>query len=105
MLQDLQLLGTTGVVQMDDFVLDWTTSWAFHDPVVPCGYFHRTDMANRAAFTLVPTANKTGQQILMIEGLADLVSSGDKARRDAFAAATAKTQSYLDAAWKGLVRP
>ncbi len=103
-LQDLQLLGTTGVIQMDDFVLDWTTSWAFHDPAVPCGYIHRTGAANRGAFTFVPTPSPIGAQILLVEGLAELVSAGDAARRAAFATATAKTQSYLDAAWKAVVR-
>ena len=103
-LQDLQLLGTTGVIEMDDFVLDWTTSWAFHDPAVPCGYIHRTGAANRARFTFVPTPSPIGQQILLVEGLAELAASGDAVRRTAFASATAKTQSYLDAAWKAVVR-
>src|SRR2546421_719954 len=31
-LMDLQLLGTTGVIGMDDFVLDWASSFAFTNP-------------------------------------------------------------------------
>ena len=32
-LMDLQLLGTIGVIEIDDFVLDWANSWAFQNPL------------------------------------------------------------------------
>jgi hypothetical protein len=35
---DLQLLGTTGIIAMDDFVLDWTDSFAFKNPDIQTGY-------------------------------------------------------------------
>ena len=43
-LMDLQLLGTTGVIGMDDFVLDWEGSFAFKNPKIKVGYTHRTGM-------------------------------------------------------------
>jgi hypothetical protein len=40
-LMDLQLLGTTGAIGMDDFVLDWEGSFAFRNPEIKAGYTHR----------------------------------------------------------------
>jgi hypothetical protein len=37
-IMDLQLLGTTGIIAMDDFVLDWTDSFAFKNPDIQTGY-------------------------------------------------------------------
>ena len=46
-LMDLQLLGTRGVVGMDDFVLDWENSWSFRKAAEKAGYSHWTGMASR----------------------------------------------------------
>jgi predicted dehydrogenase len=46
-LMDLQLLGTSGVIELDDFVLDWADSWSFKNPDIKAGYFYRTGMATR----------------------------------------------------------
>jgi hypothetical protein len=51
---DLQLLGTSGVIGMDDFALDSTDSFAFKNPDIKTGYFHRTGMATRKDVTFVP---------------------------------------------------
>lgn len=99
-LMDLELLGTTGVIQMDDFVLDWTDSFAFQNPDIPIGCSHRTAMATRKDATFISTPARCGQQILMIDNFAELVVSGTAAQRAAFANATLKTQEYLDALWK-----
>jgi len=45
-IMDLQLLGTSGVIGMDDFVLDSTDSFAFKNPDIKTGYFHRTGMGD-----------------------------------------------------------
>ena len=39
MIMELQLLGTKGVIGMDDFVLDWHNSFAFQNPDIKTGYF------------------------------------------------------------------
>ena len=57
-LMDLQLLGTTGVIGMDDFVLDWESSFAFKNPEIKAGYSHRTGMATRKDATFVPTPSR-----------------------------------------------
>ncbi len=99
-LMDLQLLGTTGVIGMDDFVLDWAGSFAFKNPEVPAGYTHRTGMATRKDATFVPTPGSVGQEVAMLDNFAALAASGDAARRAGYAASTLQTQEYLDALWR-----
>jgi predicted dehydrogenase len=96
---DLQLLGTTGVISMDDFVLDWVDSFAFKNPDMKTGYTHRTGMATRKDVTFVPTPAKTSGEVAMIQTFAELSASGNKARRTEFATASLETQKYLDAIW------
>ncbi|SIN69592.1 Predicted dehydrogenase [Singulisphaera sp. GP187] len=98
-LMDLQLLGTTGVLEMDDFVLDWESSSAFKDSGNPSGYSHRTGMATRKDVTFIPTPSKSSQEAAMIDDFAELAASGTAAQRAAYAEATLKTQEYLDALW------
>jgi predicted dehydrogenase len=98
-LMDLQLLGTTGVLGMDDFVLDWESSSAFRDSGDKAGYAYRTGMGTRKDAAFVPTPPRTAQETAMIEDFAELAVSGDAARRAAHAEATLRTQGYLDALW------
>jgi predicted dehydrogenase len=96
-IMDLQLLGTTGVIAMDDFVLDWEGSFAFTNPEIKAGYTHRTGMATRNDVTFVATPSSTAQEVLMIEHFAELaVNPAERAR---YAEASLKTQEYLDALW------
>jgi hypothetical protein len=100
---DLQLLGTTGVISMDDFVLDWVDSFAFKNPDLKTGYTHRTGMATRKDVTFVPTPTKTSGEVAMIQAFAELSASENKARRTEFATASLQTQKYLDAIWGAIV--
>ncbi len=96
-LMDLQLIGTAGVIGMDDFVLDWAGSFAFKGPDIEAGYAHRTGMATRKDVAFVPTPAKVGQEVAMVEAFARLAASGDAGRRAAYADASLKTREYLDA--------
>jgi predicted dehydrogenase len=99
-LMDLDLLGTTGVIRMDDFVLDWANSWSFRNPENPAGYYHRTGMATRRDITFIPTPAETPQEVSMIDSFAGLAASGDSTARTAHSKATLLTQQYLDALWQ-----
>ena len=101
-LMDLQLLGTSGVIAMDDFVVDWADTWAFKNPDIKAGYTHRTKMATRKDVTFVPTPSTTPAEVAMIERFAELADSGKADRRLAFATASLKTQEYLDALWAAI---
>jgi hypothetical protein len=99
-LMDLQLLGTRGVIAMDDFVLDWEGSWAFRKPEDKVGYFHRTGMASRKDFAFIPAPAAIAAEVAMVENFARLATSGSMAERSPYAAASLKTQEYLDALWR-----
>ena len=98
-IMDLQLLGTSGAIEMDDFVLDWENSFAFKNPEIKAGYFHRSGMATRKDATFVPTPSNTPQEVAMIENFATLAASRSGAERTRYADATLMTQQYLDALW------
>jgi predicted dehydrogenase len=98
-IMDLQLLGTTGVIGMDDFVLDWENSFAFKNPDIKAGYSYRAGMATRKDATFVPTPSNTPQEVAMIENFAELAVSGNAAQRAGSAQASLLTQEYLDALW------
>jgi hypothetical protein len=84
---------------MDDFVLDWTDSFAFKNPDIKTGYTHRTGTATRTDVTFIPTPTTTPGQVAMIETFADLAISPNTARWEEFAASSLRTQEYLDAIW------
>ena len=98
-IMDLQLLGTTGVIEMDDFVLDWTDSFAFKNPDIKTGYTHRTGMAIRKDVMFIPTPSKASGQVGMVETFAEVAASGNTTRRAEFVSSSLKTQEYLDAIW------
>jgi predicted dehydrogenase len=98
-IMDLQLLGTKGVIGMDDFVLDWTNSFAFKNSDIKTGYVHRTGMAKRTDATFIPTPANTAQDVAMIETFAELSASGTAVQRAGYADSALKTQEYLDAIW------
>jgi predicted dehydrogenase len=96
---DLQLVGTTGMITMDDFVLDWKDSFAFKKKDIDVGYFHRTGLAARKDIAFVSTPANRAQEVSMIDDFAELVATGNAIARSACAEASQKTQQYLDAIW------
>jgi predicted dehydrogenase len=102
MIMDLSLLGNAGLLTMDDFVMDWTDSFAFQNPGIKTGYTYRTGMATRDDFTFVEVPSATSADVLMIDRFAELATSGDQRAAASFAEASLKTQQYLDAIWQAL---
>jgi hypothetical protein len=98
-IMDLQFLGTSGAIYLDDFVVDWTNSFAFKNPDIKTGYFYRTGMLTRKDVTFISTPSNTSGEVAMIENFAEMCTSGNAARWNALAAASLKTQEYLDAIW------
>jgi predicted dehydrogenase len=98
--QDLQLLGTDGVVWVDDFVVDWTDSASFQNPEIKMGYWYRTGVATRKDLVFVETPADTAAQVAMMENFVKLAESGDVAARTAFAETSVKTQELVDTIWK-----
>ncbi len=98
-LMDLQLLGTTGVISMDDFVLDWANSWAFQSAESKTGYSYRTGPTTRADVMFLTTPTSTPQEVLMVQNFVDLANSQDGGKRSAWCEASLKTQEFLDTIW------
>ena len=101
-IMDLSLLGTQGMIAMDDFVLDWMNSFAFQNPDLKAGYTLRSGMATRRDFTFVETPAKAAQDVLMTEHFAELAEDVNVGERARYADASLATQSYLDAIWRVL---
>ncbi len=100
LLQDFSLLGTSGVMVMQDFVLDFGASLVFQDPAYKIGYTHRTGVSNPDGFTYTATPAAQPQAVMMIEDFAAYVAGGRDAEAKAHVEATLKTQRLLDAVWK-----
>lgn len=104
-LMDLELLGTTGAIVMDDFVLDWEGSHAFAGSGDQAGYFYRTGQGTRKDVTFTPTPAPASQATLMVDDFARLAESPNRTALNAYAQATLQTQEYLDALWATLGSP
>ena len=98
-LMDVQLIGTEGVIMLEDFVLDWSNSFAFNNPDIKVGYLHRTGMATRKEFNFIETPSKKAQDTLMIEDFAELTFNYDVKCNEMYITETLKTQQYLDELW------
>ncbi len=99
-IMDLSLLGTAGMITMDDFVLDWHDSFPFDHPDTPVGFVHRSGMAHRSAFDFVETPSDLPQEVRMIRAFADAVASEAAEDWGAYSKASLETQTLLDAIWR-----
>ena len=101
-IMDLSLYGTHGIITMDDFVLDWTNSFAFQADDTAAGYVCRAGESTRKDFGFVPTPSDVSQDVLMIENFARFAETGDRSASMDGIADTLRTQRYLDALWSTL---
>ena len=99
---DLSLLGTTGMIAIDDFVLDWGNSPAFQNPDIQIGYTHRSGQASRKDFHFIETGSDTAAVLLMIDRFVELTNANNGSMGTGFVAATCQTQDYLDAIWHAM---
>ena len=95
-LMDLQLLGTTGMIGIDDFVLVWANSWAFQSPESTTGYSYRSGIGTRADITFIATPAHVAQEVSMLDHFSEIALSGKK---NDYIAASLRTQEYIDTLW------
>jgi predicted dehydrogenase len=97
---DLDILGTDGMISLDDFVLDWAKSFAFDNPDHDVGYTIRAGLATPADYEYVATPAVMSQHVAMIDEFVALARAGgsgpDRAKS---VRASELTQRLLDAAW------
>uniref|UniRef100_B8HL06 Oxidoreductase domain protein n=1 Tax=Cyanothece sp. (strain PCC 7425 / ATCC 29141) TaxID=395961 RepID=B8HL06_CYAP4 len=100
-IMDLDILGTNGLISLNDFVLDWAKSFAFNNPDHQVGYTLRTGVATPKDFQFIPTPSAKSQHTLMIENFVSLSRSGQQS--DLYGASirsSEETQRLLDLIWE-----
>jgi len=96
-LMDLDLMGTRGVISMDDFVLDWDGGFATPDTTRPVGYTHRFGMANPATWVRTATPSPRRQATLMLEAFARLAHDPGATEAAESIRRSLRTQELVDA--------
>ncbi|MBN8430063.1 Gfo/Idh/MocA family oxidoreductase [Microbulbifer salipaludis] len=95
-LMDLDIIGETGMIQLDDFVLDWKDGFAFSNPKHVTGFNLRQEMATPTEYRRVPTETAQPQVVHMVENFAAQVRQNDRERNQAVAHRAIETQELLD---------
>jgi predicted dehydrogenase len=98
------LLGSEGMVTMDDFVLDRGTSFPREDRTSPTGYTVRTGVQTRSQFKFVETPSEYPAMVRMIDAFAALADGSPPDHTAGHLRATHQTQRYLDAVWGAVAR-
>ncbi|MCC2605079.1 Gfo/Idh/MocA family protein [Planctobacterium marinum] len=99
---DLDVLGQTGMIHMDDFVLDWHSGFAFNDATHKVGYVKRTAMQTPAEWQYKSTSSEKPQAVYLIENFASIARDPiGKAAQHSMALAI-QTQALLEGYWQAV---
>jgi len=101
-LMDLDILGTDGMVRMDDFVLDWKQGFAFDNSEHVVGYTKRSAMQEPKDFEFITAPAEQAQAVTMIEHFARLTTSQKQADIKNSIDKAVQTQTLLDAYWQAV---
>lgn len=101
-IMDLDLLGTEGLISMDDFVLDWSKGFAFDDEKHVPGYTLRQGMAAPKEFKYFETPSDKAQTVHMIENFSTLILENDSTAIEKVIQKAEDTQFILDLIWKSI---
>ena len=95
-LMDLELMGETGVITMDDFVLDWSGGFLIPDLTRPVGFTQRKGLATPAQFQRMETPSPKRQAVRMMEQFALLAREPKSAAVEASIDRSERTQALVD---------
>ncbi len=98
-LMDLDILGTNGMVRMDDYVLDWARGFAFDNPDHKVGYILRKEMMTPDQFEFFHVENQLPQAVHMIQDFVELTKDPTGEAADRSVNITVQTQKLLDQVW------
>ncbi|MCQ8185073.1 Gfo/Idh/MocA family oxidoreductase [Parvularcula sp. BGMRC 0090] len=104
--QDMTLVGTKGIISMDDFVHDWERARIGEEkPQFPAGFRLRRGRTDPAMVKFVVTPGEKSHIISMLEAFARYAGdpTGEEARSAGWRAVW--TQETLDAIWRSLKKP
>ncbi|NBP23890.1 MAG: gfo/Idh/MocA family oxidoreductase [Proteobacteria bacterium] len=96
-LMDLDLMGSRGVISIDDFVLDWDGGFGAPDTTRPVGFTHRFGMANPASWVRTETPSPLRQSTRMLEAFAQLTRDPRGPAVTASIQRSLRTQELVDA--------
>ena len=102
LVMDLDIMGSKGMISMDDFVLDWEKGVPQGDPDHKVGFTAQSGRATPKDHSFVPTPTGRSAKALMLDRLAYLAFEGSAEEREASIAATERTQELLDAVWEAV---
>lgn len=93
---DLDIIGENGLIQLDDYVLDWKDGFAFDNQAHVASFRVRQGMASPAEFIQHPVATDRPQSVHLIDDFCDLVAQRNGARRADAVQRAINTQALLD---------
>ena len=102
-IMDLALIGTRGMITLDDFVLDWAGGLAPGIPNYPVGFVQRVGVVAPGGFSRVDVHSDTRQVVCMLHDFADLTREPSGANTAECIRLSERTQSLLDAVWQRMV--
>ncbi|NNU15059.1 Gfo/Idh/MocA family oxidoreductase [Parvularcula sp. ZS-1/3] len=100
--QEMTLIGTEGIISMDDFVHDWEKARIGEEkPQFPSGYKLRKGRSDPDTAEFIKTPSAKSHMIFLLENFADAVA-GNPPDVLAGGRTMCKTQEFLDDIWRSL---
>ncbi|BDX05393.1 Gfo/Idh/MocA family protein [Planctobacterium marinum] len=99
---DLDILGESGMVSIDDFVLDWNSGFAFDDPSYQVGYTKRSGMQTPEQWQYQATPSSRPQAVNLVESFAQIAQIPSSASAKASIKRALLTQSLLEQYWQAI---
>lgn len=93
---DLDIICDNGLLQVDDFVLDWKDGFAFDNPEHTPNFIVRQGMMSPTEFVITSIETEKPQALHMIEAFYDLVFAASEEERTAAVSRAINTQALLD---------
>ena len=97
---DLDIMGSKGMISMDDFVLDWEKGVPRGNPDHKVGFTAQSGRATPDNYEFIATPTDRSAKALMLDHLAHLAFVGSAEEREDSIAVTERTQQLLDAVWE-----
>lgn len=94
LIMDLSIIGTEGLIQANDFTLDWELGFPFDKTGEEIGFTIRQGMAVPSQFKRIKTPSDKSAQTLMLENFGKLIRHPEQYKQ--FANKSLQTQQLLD---------
>ncbi len=101
-LMDLDIHGHTGSLYLDDYVLDWQSSFPFDNPNHQVGFTKKSEMNKPDDCPYIYIPNQIPQHQRMIDRFAELAQNPSSPEAQVCMAIALKTQQFLDAVWESV---